>query len=326
MSFEIELAEEALARALSSRSQRIALLGMTSAAILVRSELTASGLGKQLVGLFDPSVPAGDHLVRPWAELRGAQPDLIVVADDAGKEELLWACLSEVQSDVLPEVVIAGTAHLDFADSVYADLDVPALVPSYATGYAYTRVHLYQCMRAAAENGLAGAIVEFGAFKGGTTAWLARTARRLGLSSRVLAFDSWSGFPPRRSMLDLYEHPRCIFSDIAAVRAYLEPLGVELIEGDIADTAAFLDEPVLVAFVDTDNYSPAHAAIQAVLPHLVVGGSIVLDHYATTGEYVYTLGERMAAQELLGHSGLLQIHGTGVFVKLPSFPPPSELR
>jgi hypothetical protein len=291
---------------------------MTPAAVSVRAKLVAAGLGERIAGIFDPGIPSGDDVAGQWTDLAAAKPDMLVIADDRPKEELLRACAAQLQCQPPCEVVIAGTSHLDFHDAVYDDLDAPALVPSYASGYAFTRVHMYQCLRAAAANGLEGAVVEFGAFKGGTTAWLARTVRRLDLPSRVLAFDSWSGFPPRRSMLDLYEHSRCVFTDMGAVRAYLEPLGVEIVEGDISDTAVSLDMPILLAFVDTDNYSPARAAIEAVLPRLIVGGSIVFDHYATTGEYIYTLGERMAARELLGGSGLLQIHGTGVFVKIPS--------
>ena len=136
-----------------------------------------------------------------------------------------------------PAVVLAGTGHLAFVDPDFEELNTPALVPSYATGSPYTREHLFACLKAAARPGLRGAIVEFGAFKGGTTAWLARVAAHLGLDGcRVIGLDSWAGFPPRRSVLDLYEHPRCVFTDLDAVRAYVEPFGVELIAGDITDT------------------------------------------------------------------------------------------
>jgi O-methyltransferase len=192
-------------------------------------------------------------------------------------------------------------------------------VPSYATGYPHTRVHMFQHLKAAAANGLDGAVVEFGAFKGGTTAWLSRTARVLGLSGPVLAFDSWDGFPPRRTMLDMYEHPRCVFRDLQAVRDYLEPLGIQIVQGDISETANRLRHtPVLLAFIDTDNYSPAHAALIAIADNIIPGGAIVFDHYTTTPDFLYTLGERMAAQDVLADRGFLQIHGSGMFLKLPS--------
>jgi predicted O-methyltransferase YrrM len=242
---------------------------------------------------------------------------LLVLCDDAGKEELLRQAAQRTGTPP-PRVVLAGTAHLEFADPVFAELEAPALVPSYATGYAHTRVHLYQCLKAAAAVGRRGAVVEFGAFKGGTTVWLARAARALGLEDcPVIGFDSWSGFPPRRSLLDLYEHPRCVFTDQAAVAAYCEPYGIELVAGDISETAQVLGErPVLLAFLDTDNYSPARAALEVVREQIVEGGAIVFDHFTTTAEYVRTVGERMAAREMLSDDRFFHLHGTGVFVKI----------
>ena len=64
-------------------------------------------------------------------------------------------------------------------------------MPSYATGSPYTREHSFNCLKAAARAGLRGAIVEFGAFKGGTTARLARVAAHLGLpKDSVIGLDN----------------------------------------------------------------------------------------------------------------------------------------
>lgn len=318
--FRAALLDTTRERAAEHDAQAIALLGFTEAALVVLATLREAGLGKRLLGIFDPGHddPSSPPR-RPWSDLAALRPDLLVICQDERKEMLLRAYCELVSRDApLPEVALAGVAHLEFRDPIYAELNAPALVPSYATGHPHTRVHLYQCLKAAAAAGLAGAIVELGAFKGGTTAWLARTASRLDLDAKIIAFDSWDGFPLRRSLLDLYEHPRCVFTDVEAVRAQLEPLGVELVAGDIAITAPdrLRDEPVLLAFVDTDNYSGAKAALETVVRTLVPGGAVVLDHYWTTEDYVYTIGERMAAEEVLGDAGLLQLHGTGVFIQL----------
>ncbi|HTC69583.1 MAG TPA: hypothetical protein VK662_08450, partial [Acidothermaceae bacterium] len=110
----------------------------------------------------------------------------------------------------------------------------------------------------------------------------------------------------------------CVFADLDGVRGHLERHGVELVPGDISDTVPrrLAGVPILLAFVDTDNYSPAAAALATVVGNVVVGGAIIFDHYWTTEDYVYTLGERMAAQDELAGHGFLQIHGTGVFVRL----------
>lgn len=249
-------------------------------------------------------------------DLDGEKDDVVVICDDHGKEHHLRTYAAHHVGPP-PQMVIAGTGHLDFLNDEYAKLDQPALVPSYATGYPNTRIHIYQCLEAAARLGLTGAVVELGAFKGGTTAWLARVVQHLGLESRVIGFDSWDGFPARRSPLDMYEHPRCVFRDVDAVRAYVEPFGVELVDGDISDTCTALEGvPVLLCFVDTDNYSPARAALEVVADNVVRGGAIVFDHYTTEPEFLYTLGERMAGQDVLRSRPFLNLHDTGVFLRL----------
>jgi len=133
----------------------------------------------------------------------------------------------------------------------------------------------------------------------------------------VIGFDTWEGFPARQSLLDLYTHPRCVFTDLEAVRGYTEPCGVELVPGDITETYERLaGEPLILCFFDTDNYSPTQAALELCAEQLVPGGAIVFDHVATTAGYVDTIGERIAAYELLAERPLLHLHGTGVFVKL----------
>lgn len=312
-----KLVSDAVA-ALGAGASRVAVVGFGAEAL--KLAVTLDELGAE-VSIFDPRPGKSDHpRVRSWLELGSSSPDLVVIALDAEKQELLQAAARVLDaSDPLPKVVLAGLAHQELADPLFQDLEAPALVPSYATGHPRTRAHLYDCLQAAAINGCEGAIVELGAFKGGTSVWLAKAAKELGLErSPVLAFDAWQGFPPRRSILDLYEHSRCVFSDVDAVRRYTAPYDIELVVGDIFETAPdrLADESILLAFVDTDNYSGTKAALEPIAANLCIGGAIVFDHYFTTSEYSYTVGERIAATEMLQGKGFLNLSGTGVFVKL----------
>jgi O-methyltransferase len=310
-----------LAQHLAEGATSIAILGASPEALLLASQVRALAGENALLGIFDPdAVDERRAASRAWSELAKGRPDVLVIAADADKERLLCAAAAVFDpTQHLPRVILAGLAHQSYGDPIFEQLEQPALVPSYATGHPSTRVHLYQVLQHAARQGLSGVVVELGAFKGGTTVWLAKAVAALGLEgTKVIGFDSWDGFPPRRSLLDLYEHPRCVFRDLDAVRAYVDPYGIELVEGDIAETvpARLASESVLLAFVDTDNYSGALAALQAIVPNLVGGGgAVVFDHYFTTEDYVYTIGERLAAREALEDSDLLQLHGTGVFVK-----------
>lgn len=303
-------------RALSSGASKIAIVGLGAEAFQVAATLEELGGD---VSIFDPRPERSEHpRLSPWPELGSSKPDLVVIALDKEKQELLQATADVLdEQDPLPEVVLAGLGHQEQMDALFQDLEAPALVPSYATGHPYTRAHLYDCLKAAAARGCEGAIVELGAFKGGTSVWLAKAVAALELRNcPVIGFDAWDGFPPRRSLLDLYEHPRCVFRDIDAVRRYVEPYGIELVVGDIAETAParLKSVPVLLAFVDTDNYSGTRAALDVIIKNLVPGGAIVLDHFHTTAEYAYTVGERIAASEALTGAGLLHLSGTGVFV------------
>jgi len=316
-----EFAEKLIGEAtelLGSGASKVAIVGLGADALKVAAALEEVDAD---VSIFDPRPERSEHpRVRPWVELGPSEPDLVVIALDREKQNLLREAANALDSaDPLPRVVLAGLGHQGQVDSLFEDLEAPALVPSYATGHPHTRAHLYDCLKAAAANSHEGAIVELGAFKGGTSVWLAKAAAALGLRNcPVIGFDAWDGFPPRRSLLDLYEHPRCVFKDIDAVRRYTEPYGIELVVGDIAETAPvrLKSVPVLLAFVDTDNYSGSRAALEVIVQNLVPGGTIVLDHFYTIGDYVYTVGERIAASEALEGRGLLNLTGTGVFVKV----------
>lgn len=306
------------------QSKSIALIGLSEVAFKLRASIAVAGLEASFAGIFDPfgssePIPA---FVEEWAELIKVKPELIIICGDETKEDLLIATVeaySDAGIDAFPKVLLGGAGHLAFRDEIFAELTAPAMVPSYATGYPNTIIHMYQCLKSLADNNRSGAIVELGAFKGGTIALLARMSERLGLNStEIIGMDSWGGFPPRRSLLDLYEHPRCVFTDFEAVERYVEPFGVRLLPGDISDTCEQLrGKPIALAFCDTDNYSPARHALALIAEQLIVGGAIVLDHFTTTPDYVYTVGERMAAKETLCEDAtLLNLHETGVFLKV----------
>jgi len=301
--------------------RRVALLGYGDLCCELYAGLRIRGCERLLVAVFDPraerqGATLGSLNVAPLQDARGAQFDLVCVCADHEKEELLRA-YAELAGEPLPEVVLAGTGHFDFRDPLFTSLTEKKLVRSTATGSPHTLTHLYQCLRNAAKVGAEGAIAEFGMYKGGTTVMLAKMAKALGLDSRVIGFDAFTGFPPRRSLLDLYSDPVCEFTNLEEVRRYCEPYGIEIVAGDISETYRRLEtEPLLLSFFDTDNYSPTKAALPICIEQTVPGGSIVFDHVYSLDEFRYTLGERMAAYELLAESGFFHLHGTGVFTRI----------
>jgi O-methyltransferase len=59
--------------------------------------------------------------------------------------------------------------------------------------------------------------------------FLSRVIERLGASWPVIGFDTLGGFPPHRSLLDMYDHPDWVFTDDAAVRRYLDGRDIEIV-------------------------------------------------------------------------------------------------
>jgi hypothetical protein len=153
-------------------------------------------------------------------------------------------------------------------------------------------------------------------FKGGTTMLISRFIEGLGAKWRIYGFDTFSGFPPKRSPLDMYDHPDCVFLDGDMVRTMFAGRNVEIVQGDVVETISRLSaEDLVLSFVDTDNYTSAQAIIRVITERTRVGGAIIFDHWAGHGRYIDTIGERMAAKVLAADPRYFNLHGTGVFLR-----------
>ncbi len=296
----------------------VGVLGLTPVTLRLLASLALSGLDRAVEAVYAPAAddacPRLTVPVRSFGALREAQRGVLVVAADAEKEDLLCAALPFISG--APKVIVAGYGHLGFRDTMFNEERAQLLVPSLANGYPNSLVHLYQCLVNAARLGLSGVVAEFSMFKGGTTMFLSKMIERLGASWPVIGFDTFGGFPPRRSPLDMYDHPGCVFTDLAAVRRYLDGRDIEIVPGDIAATCGRLEgEDLVLTFIDTDNYTPARAALDVVRERTVPGGAIVFDHFTSTSRFRYTLGERIAGRVLLDDPRWFHLHGTGVFYR-----------
>jgi O-methyltransferase len=299
--------------------QNVGILGLTTTALDLISSLTRSGLlatveavyGEELSPRGGPQLPVP---LRSFAELAQRHHEVLVVAADEEKEDILLAALPYIQG--APKVVVAGYGHLRFRNPLFHKELAQLLVPSLANGYPNTLTHLYQCLVNSARLKLQGIVAEFGMFKGGTTMFLARIIEQLGQNWPVIGFDTFGGFPARRSPLDMYDHPDCIFTDLPTVRRYLDGRNIKIVPGDIVETIEQLKgKDVILSFIDTDNYTSARAALEVVQERTIVGGAIVFDHFTGVNRFRYTLGERIAGRILLDDYRYFHLHGTGVFFR-----------
>lgn len=241
--------------------------------------------------------------------------DVLVITSDAEKEETLKQ-FAEVDSRV-PDVILSGTAHFEFRDPVFDEILASCLVKSYANGYENSLIHIYQSIKYLAANNIEGNVAEFGIFKGGTIVFIAKTLEHFGYSDcQIYGFDIFEGFPSRKTIFDLYRNPKCEFHDYVAVEDYCRRHKINVVKGDICETYKVLEEvPLMLSFFDTDNYSPSYAALETCFKQTVKGGILHFDHYISQPQFLYTIGERMAAEEVLGQKNVFHLHGTGTFIK-----------
>jgi O-methyltransferase len=311
---------------ISELKDALASDGDATFAIIGHTALTYDLLGffeycqatHRLLGVYDVNISNNvsrrSRRLKNVRDLERDAPSIVVIASDADKEEFLEQATPHLAPTT--RVVLAGYGHFAFRDPEFDAMVRGTLVPSLANGYPHSLTHLYQCLWNAARLKLEGVVAEFGMFKGGTTMLLSRFIEHLGRAWKVIGFDSFAGFPPRRSVLDMYNHPGCVFSDEASVRQYLAPRNVEIVAGDIVMTASRLQsEDVILAFVDTDNYTPAVAVLDVIQERVIVGGAIVFDHFSGRDRFRYTLGERLAAKRLLSDRRYFNLHDTGVFIR-----------
>lgn len=273
------------------------------------------GASDRIQGIYAENAGKDKNLqIKPLAKLEEDHPAILIVASDVEKEKLLEAAVPYLSAET--NILVAGYGNLSFQDPAFSALVQSTLVPSLANGNPHSLVHLFQCIENAARLNLEGVVVEFGVFKGGTTMMLSRFIEHFGRSWKVIGFDTFGGFPPKQSPLDMYAHPDCVFTDEAAVRRYLSDRNVELVSGNLVDTVQMLrTENVVLAFIDTDNYTPSIAILDAIQERIVIGGAIIFDHFTGVDRFRYTLGERMAAKRLLSDNRFFNLHGTGVFLR-----------
>jgi O-methyltransferase len=307
---------EALER--PGRPHRAAVVGEWRIAQRLMVDLKPAGLADALIGTFGTNHTRGstDLALRSFAleALTDQRLDTLIVASDRDKESYLQSVAPFIRG--APRVVLAGYAHFEFRDQGYLKLSAALSEPSLANGYPNSRIHLYQCLVNATRLRLEGIVVEFGMFRGGTTMFLSQTIESLGQHWPILGFDTFAGFPARRSYLDMYEHPDLRQVQLRDVEDYLAERMVQIIPGDIVETSHEIDgRPIVLAFVDTDNFTPASAAIKEIRDNVVPGGAIVFDHLTGVDRFRYTLGERLAAWQLFDDPRFFNLHGTGVFLR-----------
>jgi hypothetical protein len=150
--------------------------------------------------------------------------------------------------------------------------------------------------------GLEGDIIEFGAYRGGSSIFLANVARGLGLSTTIYALDTFEGMPPSDPTLNFHHSQNFATVSFEELVSYQETLGLTnlvFVKGPFEITAIPLlkkIKTISLAHVDCDLYEGTRYAIDVTLPHFHPrGGYIVFDDALQST----CLGSLQAVEEMI---------------------------
>jgi hypothetical protein len=312
---------ELLSETLSAIAQgkRLVVWGVQANGLEFLGLLSALGFISSVAALVDHESKAQDQefmgmKVLSPDKIEEIEFDTVIITSDREKEVALESLSKHCTR--LHTLIFAGNGHYDFADSVFDGLVKSCPVKSKAGGYSNMLVHLYQCLKYISLKPVKGDVAEFGVYQGGTTVFMAKVLKYFGNDCQVFGFDTFSGFPERSHLLDTYNDKKCEFPDPETVKSYCAPHNIRLIQGDIRTTChALADKQLALTFFDTDNYSATKKALEMCIERTVPGGVLAFDHYFSPS-WVSTIGERIAAKQVLSKMNLFHLHGTGIFLKV----------
>lgn len=117
-----------------------------------------------------------------------------------------------------------------------------------------------------------GDVCEFGVYQGNSAYVLAAVMAAARSAGRLWLFDTFEGVPEK----DVYRD-----TSPDAVRAFLAPLGVPLnvVVGRLPETLAGFASRVCLAHVHLNLYRGTYDTLEAIYPHVVPGGMILVEDY-----------------------------------------------
>lgn len=311
---------EKIFSAITNGDSNFLILGFNSNTIHILSELRKSGLISYIKGIVENNdkIINGNIFDIPifsYDDLTDIIYDAIIIPYDKEKEDILNKFMNYEKK--VTSIIISGNENYSFSDIAFYDILRSCSVKPKSGGYQNMLIHIYQALEYLSNNKKYGDVIEFGVYQGGTTVFIAKTLEYFNNFSKIYGFDTFTGFPPPRSSLDLFYDTKYQFTDFNTVKKYCSQYNIELIKGDIFETCEMLKgKDLSFVFFDTDNYSATKKALEICCPQIMLGGILAFDHYYSP-DWLQTVGERIAIKQVIdNYQNILNLHGTGIFIKM----------
>ena len=128
-----------------------------------------------------------------------------------------------------------------------------------------------------------GHLIEFGAYLGGNSVFMAYVADKILPGTKVYALDSFEGMPKTDKTIDAHNERDFSNSDVNRLSDYIDKIGLKnvvICKGYFEETAnAVLQDAgkIALAHIDCDIHSSVEYSYEAVRPYMVKGGYLVFD-------------------------------------------------
>ena len=226
---------------------------------------------------------ARGDLMHPYQPLSSLDPALfdVILVGDVHDENSLLSRLSGCSATVVPLRRLA---------SCYTEAIRAGGIKGYRTCLNPIKLALVSAAVSLAPSN--GAIVEAGVYMGGTTLFMFRFQRLLGIDRPIFALDTFKGMPEpvdkdREGAPFVYEVG--MFSDNRkdVVRRYWDNSGarsIRMVEGLVQETiSTAVPHKIAFMLLDCDQYSGTLGGLKGALPRLAAGGLILVDDSEVTG-------------------------------------------
>jgi hypothetical protein len=132
-----------------------------------------------------------------------------------------------------------------------------------------------------------GNIIEFGAYTGGSSIFMAALSKRLGKPSKVFALDTFAGMPDSDPLLDMHGAGDFLanFDELQLLKTELQLDNLVLIKGLFQDGVRQIpaeESRFYLSHVDCDIYTSVRFSIAFTKEHAVPGAYIIFDDPLTS--------------------------------------------
>ena len=215
---------------------------------------------------------------------------------------------------ILPNATYAPWLHDEEFRAVYAQVQNYTLVDQY---------RCYELWQLVAEVASlpSGALIEVGAWRGGSGALLAKKAMLCGLGEKVYICDTFTGVVKAGAKDSTYRGGEHADTSVAIAQEALQAVGADngvVLKGMFPEETAsqVTDSTFRLCHIDVDVYQSAKDTLEWVWPKLVAGGVVVFDDYGFRScDGVTSLvdaergkDDRVVLHNLNGHAVIIKRH------------------